>query len=585
MVIFRFEDGTKKMVQVPIRSTQVPGDPDPDRYGAIISSTLSNSVSSVGTVISAHRAPGSNVGDRGDAETIAEDQIEDVFYQNDVAVFMKEDTVIKIVRSKLIVSAIRGPSDYSAYDEQQAQCGEGHVAPAEGSGVCSKSLWHPRVIGSGAEDDRRILAKPFRQAGAPVTSEMGSETSGSVTQERMPLEPAGEATLQARRATFKEERSSNKTTVAPTRDQDRPSPVRTFFDAAMGRFVKEKHTTETRSATTARKSPETQDVDVESVGSRHDPLDDFDPDDLSIDIPRRALKAFSGKDIDEDRARSWLGKVKSAFIHDRALDSEKCLVFGDLLTGPARNWHMQLSRPTRSNWKSLLEGFLIQYCGRDVSVARKYYHAMKRSDESPLEYLHRLNVAGMRAKLPIKDGSAAARREHVEPFIETLDDRELADQLALLRLFDADVLDESLRARQRAKSRQGRAAMGSTEDHVRQVYLAAANESKASSSAHQSRQDTERSADRQAPTGVTKRCSHCGATKHNDLGCWKRLTCQKCGRNGHPSDHCLFVCRACGELHGMGKCQMEEFYNMVRQLYNPTKHAGMLPDNAEKMLN
>jgi hypothetical protein len=30
---------------------------------------------------------------------------------------------------------------------------------------------------------------------------------------------------------------------------------------------------------------------------------------------------------------------------------------------------------------------------------------------------------------------------------------------------------------------------------------------------------------------------------------------------------------------------MEEFYNMIRQWYNPTKHAGMLPPNAEKMLN
>ncbi|GMF49310.1 unnamed protein product [Phytophthora fragariaefolia] len=35
-----------------IRSTS---DPDPDRYGAIISSTMSNSASSVGTIISAHR--------------------------------------------------------------------------------------------------------------------------------------------------------------------------------------------------------------------------------------------------------------------------------------------------------------------------------------------------------------------------------------------------------------------------------------------------------------------------------------------------------------------------------------------------
>ncbi|OWY96159.1 hypothetical protein PHMEG_00033649 [Phytophthora megakarya] len=40
----------------------------------------------------------------------------------------------------------------------------------------------------------------------------------------------------------------------------------------------------------------------------------------------------------------------------------------------------------------------------------------------------------------------------------------------------------------------------------------------------------------------------------------------------HAPNHCLFVCRGCGELHGMGKCPMEEFYNQIRQWFNPTKH-------------
>ncbi|OWZ05238.1 hypothetical protein PHMEG_00022709 [Phytophthora megakarya] len=54
---------------------------------------------------------------------------------------------------------------------------------------------------------------------------------------------------------------------------------------------------------------------------------------------------------------------------------------------------------------------------------------------------------------------------------------------------------------------------------------------------------------------------------------------------GHPSDYCLFVCRGCGELHDMGKCPVDEFYNQIRQWFNPTKHMGMLPEAAEKMLN
>ncbi|POM68184.1 Hypothetical protein PHPALM_15688 [Phytophthora palmivora] len=70
-----------------------------------------------------------------------------------------------------------------------------------------------------------------------------------------------------------------------------------------------------------------------------------------------------------------------------------------------------------------------------------------------------------------------------------------------------------------------------------------------------------------------------------DLGCWGRLTCEKCGRKGHPSDRCLFSYKACGDIHEAGKCTMEECYSLIRQWYNPTKHAGMLPKTAEKMVN
>ena len=49
------------------------------------------------------------------------------------------------------------------------------------------------------------------------------------------------------------------------------------------------------------------------------------------------LKEFNGRDRDEGRARSWISKVKSAFLRDQIPDEEKFLVFGDLLTGPAQN--------------------------------------------------------------------------------------------------------------------------------------------------------------------------------------------------------------------------------------------------------
>ena len=36
-------------------------------------------------------------------------------------------------------------------------------------------------------------------------------------------------------------------------------------------------------------------------------------------------------------------------------------------------------------------------------------------------------------------------------------------------------------------------------------------------------------------------CTHCGSKKNDDRGCWKRLTCQKCGRKEHPSDKCFYA--------------------------------------------
>ncbi|OWZ11736.1 hypothetical protein PHMEG_00015204 [Phytophthora megakarya] len=138
------------------------------------------------------------------------------------------------------------------------------------------------------------------------------------------------------------------------------------------------------------------------------------------------------RDPDEERARAWINKVKSASMRDQASDGEKCLTFADLLVGSAKNWCCQLSRSTRNKWGDLLRSFQTQYCGLGVSVARQYYQARYRSDESSLDYLYRLNIAGLRARLKIKDGSTRDRREHVDHFIYTLEDPDLADRLTLL---------------------------------------------------------------------------------------------------------------------------------------------------------
>ena len=107
-----------------------------------------------------------------------------------------------------------------------------------------------------------------------------------------------------------------------------------------------------------------------------------------------------------------------------------------------------------------------------MSVARQNYLARKRSDETPLEYLHCLNVAAKLAKIAIKEerlATAATRREHVEHFIATLDDRDLAKQLTLLRLRDIDEMEDTLRACQRVENLQIKIDDGIKQFHQRAI--------------------------------------------------------------------------------------------------------------------
>ncbi|KAE8969877.1 hypothetical protein PR001_g22141 [Phytophthora rubi] len=302
---------------------------------------------------------------------------------------------------------------------------------------------------------------------------------------------------------------------------------------------------------------------------------------------------------------------------------EVCGQFSDLMCGPARQWYLQLPKKVKKSWTELMEQFRVQYCGKGVSMASRYYHAAQRPDETPLDYLHRLNVAGLRANIPYADGTTEEKREHVEHFIRTLNtqEAELASRLTLMEVADSEALEKKLRARQRGLAHQKKTLFGSNKFRqkaptpptqparaVHAIHVApdeydSERESRDSDDRQydQDEEDEERTklfVAGQAPPGEPARrnfdpddpgrdrprCRHCGSRRHAEGDCWNLLTCQKCGGQ-HPTERCLIVCKACGDVHEAGECPMEEFFNQLRQWFDPNKHAGMLPPAAEKMLN
>ncbi|KAE8877839.1 hypothetical protein PF005_g28301 [Phytophthora fragariae] len=424
-----------------------------------------------------------------------------------------------------------------------------------------------------------------------------------------------------------------RTEVTKPAEEVLPNALRDFIIKLMQTTVMSTAPADTAAMSTAARPHEAADVAMESVSSRSSTKSrarraDEDPDDLfdlDVGAPRTAaaistataggvslarvrlsasseLKEFSGRDTGEEKARLWLNRLKSAARRDGMTGEEVCGQFSDLMSGPARQWYLQLPKKVQNSWTELMEQFRVQYCGKGVSMASLYYHAAQRPDETPLDYLYRLNVAGLRANVPYADGSTEEKREHVEHFIRTLNtqEAELASRLTLMEVADSEAVEKKLRARQRGLTHQKKTLFGSNKFRqkaptpptqpartVHAIHVApgeydSERESRDSDDCQydQNEEDEERAklfVAGQAPPGEPARrnfdpddsgrdrprCRHCGSRRHSEGDCWKLLTCQKCSGQ-HPTERCLRVCKACGDMHEAGECPVEEFFNQLR---------------------
>ena len=144
------------------------------------------------------------------------------------------------------------------------------------------------------------------------------------------------------------------------------------------------------------------------------------------------LTKFSGRNLDEDKGRSWYVKIRAVFEIDRCSALEMCQQFPMMLKGPTRDWYHQLPCQDRTSWKALSDRFQRQYCGKGAPKLKQYYLTCHQDGEDPLDYLYRLNTAAIRARVRLHNGSPEERKEHVEHYIDTLQDDSLADGLTKL---------------------------------------------------------------------------------------------------------------------------------------------------------
>ncbi|OWY92008.1 LOW QUALITY PROTEIN: hypothetical protein PHMEG_00039158 [Phytophthora megakarya] len=226
-----------------------------------------------------------------------------------------------------------------------------------------------------------------------------------------------------------------------------------FCTAAMDRLLAEEREANKDPTTTRPQHQGSQGVEMESIrSSNHGTRWEYDPDDVDFPASAQATvtTAAAGSTGSPMIQRLKLLSCEIKRQRTKVLD----------LRGSSR-WIREelvsLAESTRNKWIDLLRSFQIQYCGLGVSQDILPYATQIRRVATGL-----LVSAGLRARLKIKDGSAKERREHVDHYIETLENQDLAERLTLPRLTDADGLGEVLRPRDRGKNRQKKAAFGSS---------------------------------------------------------------------------------------------------------------------------
>ncbi|KAG3049162.1 hypothetical protein PC121_g19047 [Phytophthora cactorum] len=136
-----------------------------------------------------------------------------------------------------------------------------------------------------------------------------------------------------------------------------------------------------------------------------------------------------------------------------------CIPFELSLRDGAIHWFRQLPKKTKRTWKLSSNAFIRYYCSQFTQTAlSRYYSAKRERSEHLCDYLNRLNGYARNARLQLEKGGRDAK-EHVQQFLVTCGDDNMAESLYHTRVNDIheleEIIEDVLKGKERMSKRDG----------------------------------------------------------------------------------------------------------------------------------
>ncbi|KAF1774181.1 Retrotransposon gag domain [Phytophthora cactorum] len=188
-------------------------------------------------------------------------------------------------------------------------------------------------------------------------------------------------------------------------------------------------------------------------------LNDSDPTpriEMASHRPLDRIKPFSGSRNKSENSMQWLRTFVYEMTGTHTEADKWCIPFELSLRDGAIHWFRQLPKKTKRTWKLLSNAFIRYYCSQFTQTAlSRYYSAKRERSEHLCDYLNRLNGYARNARLQFEKGGRDAK-EHVQQFLVTCGDDNMAESLYHTRVNDIHELEEIIEDVLKGKERMAK---------------------------------------------------------------------------------------------------------------------------------